>query len=123
MRLPSMKPENISTLYLQHILESAIEIQGYIAGMHKRTFIKDRKTQDAVIRRFEIIGEAAKRLTDEVRGQEPTIPWRQIASMRDRLIHEYFSIDLDVVWQTAKKGLPPLIRSVERLLQDRKSCL
>lgn len=115
-----MKPEKISTLYLGHILESALEIQGYITGMHKRTFIKDRKTQDAVIRRFEIIGEATKRLTDEVRTQESTIPWRQIASMRDRLIHDYFSIDLDVVWQTAKKGLPPLIRSVERLLKDRK---
>ena len=106
-------------MYLGHILESAQEIQGYITGIDKRTFLRERIVQDAVIRRFEILGEATKRLTKHVQSQKPAIPWKRIAGMRDRLIHDYFSVDLDLVWQTAKKELPSLIRAVDQLLNEK----
>lgn len=112
-----MKSAESDELYLRHIVESSLEIVLYSKGMRKKDFLKDHKTQDAMIRRFEIIGEATKKLTEKTRREEASIPWKRIAGMRDRLIHDYFSVDLDLVWQTAKTGLPPLIKAVNRLLE------
>jgi uncharacterized protein with HEPN domain len=75
-------------------------------------FSEDLKTQDAVIRNLEIIGEAAKNLSDAVRARHALIPWRNIAGMRDRLIHHYFGVSLDVVWQVASVELPGVVRQL-----------
>ena len=78
--------------------------------------MRDIQCQDAVIRRLEIIGEAARRISDETRADYPNIPWREIIGMRNIVIHEYDDIDLDTVFKTAKKDLPSLIVSIEQIM-------
>ncbi len=92
-------------------------IQGYIHGITKKQFLASSEKRDAVIRRFEIIGEATKRLTEEIRRHDTSIPWKKIAGMRDILIHEYFAIDVEFVWKTAKYDLPTFITRVKKLLK------
>ena len=78
--------------------------------------MSDLKTQSAVIRQIEIIGEAVKRLSGELTAAEPDIPWRQIAGTRDRLVHAYFKVDLDAVWAMVEQDLAPLKQAVQRML-------
>ena len=77
----------------------------------------DRKTQDAVVRNLEIIGEAVKRLSPDLTGAHVDIPWRQIAGMRDKLIHDYFGVDLDLVWGVVEQELPALRTRLAAMLQ------
>jgi len=109
-----MKDQNV---YLVHILESAEAIVSYIQGTTKKEFLSSGEKQDAVIRRFEIIGEATKQLTDATTSRDRSIPWRSVASMRDRLIHEYFAVDLEFVWKTAKTDMPSFIARIRKLLE------
>lgn len=78
--------------------------------------MQDIKTQDAVVRNLEIIGEAAKNISDDFRGKYPQIPWRELAGARDRLIHHYFGVNYDIVWVIAKKELPEIIIQLEQIL-------
>lgn len=102
-------------IFLFHILESIAEIENYIRGISKKDFFKDRKTQDAVIRRLEIIGEAVKNLPLDLKNAYHQIRWQEIAGMRDLLIHEYFGIDLNIVWLTAQKDIPFLKKQIFKL--------
>jgi uncharacterized protein with HEPN domain len=86
-------------LYLDDILEAIQQIRTYVADQNEETFANDRKTQDAVVRNLEIIGEAAGNLPDQVRQGEPEIDWRKITGLRNILIHEYFGINLPIIWQ------------------------
>ena len=106
-----------SRIFLTHILESAEMIQMYIQGITRKQFLASSEKRDAVVRRFEIIGEATKHLTDEIRNHDMSIPWKKIAGMRDILIHEYFAIDMEFVWKTAKVDLPTFIKRVKKLLK------
>lgn len=99
--------------YLDDILHSARLASSYIAGLTFDQFEVDTKTQDAVIRRLELIGEAVKRLTPAVTGAMPRIDWRRIADMRNLMIHRYWDVDLTIVWSTAGEDLPPLIHAIE----------
>ena len=96
------------TVYLEDILDSIQKIETYIAGLTFTEFLADTECQDAVIRRLEIIGEAVKRLPDELKARHPAIPWRQIAGMRDVLIHEYAGVLLERVWKAVTVDVPVL---------------
>jgi uncharacterized protein with HEPN domain len=104
--------------YLQDILQSIIDIRDFTAGMTSEQFLADRKTIHAVIRSLEIIGEATKKIPSEIRRQRPDLPWIEIAAMRDKLIHEYFGVDLEIVWETVTHDLAPLEEALRNLLVD-----
>jgi len=95
-------------LYIEDILTSIKKIKRYTAGMSFRDFIRDEKVIDAVLRNLEIIRETAKNAPEEIRQKYPQIPWKEVAGMRDRLIHAYFGVDLEIVWQTIVSDLPKL---------------
>ncbi len=98
-------------VYLAQILERIDRILEYIAG-GRDAFLADRKTQDAVIRNLEVIGEAMKRVPEEYRKEHPDIPWRQLAGLRDILIHQYEGVSIPQVWLMADKGLRPLRQAI-----------
>ena len=100
---------------LNHILDSVRQILIYTAE-GRDAFFADRRTQDAVIRNIEIIGEATKNLSERVKAANPDIPWKQIASMRDTLIHRYFGVKLELVWQVVEVDLPGFRQRVEAIL-------
>ena len=102
-------------LFLQHVLNAIDEIESFTAE-GQRGFMSDRKTQSAVIRQLEIIGEAVKNLSAALTARETAVPWRQIAGTRDRLIHAYFKVDLDAVWSMVEQDLPALRANVRRIL-------
>ncbi|MCK4845790.1 MAG: DUF86 domain-containing protein [Candidatus Heimdallarchaeota archaeon] len=92
-----------STVFLQHIIESIELIENYIRGKNFKEFKDSVQLQDSVFRRLEIIGEAVKNLSDEIKNMKSDIPWKEIAGMRDILIHQYFGVDLQLTWQVITK--------------------
>ncbi len=105
-------------LYLYDIRDSIEAIFSYIADMDKDDFIQDRKTYSAVIREFEIIGEATKNLSEEIIEKYNEIEWRDIVDFRNILIHEYFGVDFDIVWNVIQQDLPRLRRTIELIIQE-----
>ena len=106
-------------LYLEHILDSIAAIETYVAA-GRESFLRERMIQDAVIRNFEIIGEAANRLKPELRATAP-VPWKRIIAFRNRLFHAYWGVDLVLVWDVIRNELPSLKSEAERLLRDIES--
>lgn len=104
--------------YLNDILESLADIRTFVACLSFDQFTGDKKTINAVIRALEIIGEATKKIPPEIRALHPDLPWNEIAAMRDKLIHEYFGVDLEIVWETVQEDLEPLESVVRKVLQD-----
>jgi len=103
------------SLYLTHILECIANIEDYTSD-GKETFLNSKIIQDAVIRNLEIIGEATKRISKNLRSQNPNIPWREMAGLRDVLIHDYFGIDVKIVWNVVEQELPRLKQKISDAL-------
>jgi uncharacterized protein with HEPN domain len=103
-------------IYLEQIKEAVEIIEKYTAGMKKVSFVRPSAVQDAVILRLEIIGEAARNVPADFQKENPQIPWRKIADFRNKLIHDYFGVDFDLVWNILQKDLPKLKKQISKLL-------
>jgi len=104
--------------YVEDILDSMNAIEEFVKGMDFEDFKKDRKTVFAVVRGIEIIGEATKNIPESIRDRYPDIPWKDMAGMRDKVIHEYFGVDLGVVWETATRHIPEIMSLIQKVLKD-----
>jgi len=105
-------------LYLTDILEAMEAIERFVEGMKFEDFKADDKTSSAVIRKFEIIGEATKNVPESIRQKYSTIPWREMAGMRDKLIHFYFGIKFDLVWASIEDAIPQIKPLIRKILDD-----
>lgn len=104
--------------YFNDILESITDIKEFTAGLNLETFTKNKKTINAVVRSLEVIGEAANKIPKNLRQTYPQIPWEEIIGMRNRLTHEYFGIDLTILWQTIEEDIIPLETNVKKMFSD-----
>ena len=105
-------------LYLKDILSAIESIEAFIEDMNFEDFQNDDKTISAVIRKFEIIGEASKKIPDTIKKQSQSIPWKEMAGMRDKLIHSYFGVNYGLVWKTIKGRLPDIKISITQILEN-----
>jgi len=101
---------------LRDILSSARAALAYVSGKTESDLLRDAFLQDAVVRRFEIMGEAAKRIGMQTRTQYPQLPWKYMTGMRDHLAHEYDDVDYSLLWHTIQEDLPPLVAALEKIV-------
>lgn len=114
--MPNFNIKHEDKVRLQHMLDAALEIRQYVQSSIREDLNQDRKLVHSLVRLFEIIGEAASQVSEELREEVPEVPWSIIISMRNRLVHAYFSINLDIVWSTSKDDIPTLITELKKLL-------
>jgi len=104
-------------IYLDDIILSSSKIQEYIKGISFDGFVKNGQLVDAVIRNIEIVGEAAKNLPNSLKNKHKSIPWKEIVSTRNRVTHEYFGVNLKIIWKAVKLEIPRLKREVQKILR------
>ncbi len=104
--------------FVQDIIDSINDVENFIGRMDFEEFIKDKKTVYSVVRAIEIIGEATKNIPGQIKKKYPEVTWKKMAGMRDRLVHEYFGIDLEILWGTAKEDVPQLRVPFSKVLED-----
>lgn len=107
--------ERPQLIYCQDILDSGTAIILYVQGICFDVFEKDRMRYSAVIREFEIIGEAVGKLSEELKGRYPDVPWQDVKDFRNLLAHEYFGVDLEIVWNTIRDDLPIMLDAVQKI--------
>ncbi len=108
------------TTRLQHMLDAACEAVSFIDKLDRSSLDDDRQLTLSLLKLLEITGEAARGISENLRGKHPNIPWQSMIGMRNRLTHGYFDVNLDVVWQTVKQDLPPLIIALKNILANSK---
>jgi len=113
-----MKKDRIFIDYVRDILENVEKAQSFVEGMDGDDFLRDEKTIFAVIRALEVVGEAAKKIPDDIREKYQDIPWREMAGMRDKLIHDYFGVNLKLIWKTVQEDLPPLEPKLSQVIKE-----
>jgi len=116
-----MNPKREYKDYLTDIVEAMNSAMKFVENMNYSDFLQDDKTTSAVIQKLGVIGEATKNIPDEIRNEYPQIPWKDIAGMRDKLIHEYFGADLKRIWQTIKEDLPKIKPEIKEILRKNSS--
>jgi uncharacterized protein with HEPN domain len=107
-------------LYLEDILAAIESMEQFVAGMDFQTFQADDKTASAVVRKFEIIGEASKAVPEKIRETHANLPWKEMAGMRDKLIPSYFGVDQKLVWEAIKERLPQVKLAIQKILAECK---
>lgn len=112
-----MKEKRDPSDYLRDVLDAIDKIAQFTRGMNSEQFAGDDKTQFAVVRAMEIVGEATKQIPKTVRSRHPQVPWTKMAGMRDKLIHGYFGVDLEIVWETATQLIPTLKPLISKALE------
>ena len=105
-------------VYLMHIRDSLREVRQFTEDESHESFLEHRMVQNAVMRSLEVVGEAARRVSPEFREAYPEGPWRLMGDFRNKLIHDYFGLDLDVIWKTATEDAPRLLTQIEGLVED-----
>ncbi len=105
-------------LFIDDILENIIDIESFSKGLTKDKFMKDKLKQNAIVRSLEIIGEAAKNIPDYFRYKYPNLPWRKIAGFRDVLVHAYFGVNIERIWEIIKKDLSDLKDNIVKIKED-----
>lgn len=113
-----MRPRRVYTDSLRDILAASEQAQQFVAGMDLAAFWSDAKTQFAVIRALEIIGEAARHIPTAIQQRYPQVPWADMRGMRNVLIHEYFGVDTQVLWRTVQEDIPPLSIEIRKILDE-----
>ena len=108
-------PKRDAELLVEDMLEALRKIDSYTAGMDHSAFLQDEKTVDAVVRNLEVLGEAARQIPDEFAAGHPNVPWRKITGLRNRIVHDYFGLDLEIIWQIVRNDLPPLKAALEKM--------
>ncbi len=109
---------NDDRAFLLHIRDALGEVEGFVEGTDYDSFLKDRMMQNAVMRSFEVVGEAARRVSPRFREAHPEVPWRLMGDFRNKLIHGYFALDLEVIWKTATEDAPMLLAQIEGLVEE-----
>jgi len=112
-----MKDRDFSD-YIKDILISIQDVEEFPSGMIFDEFLQDKKTIKAVIRSLEVLGEASKKIPESIKARYSQVPWKRMAGMRDKLIHEYFGVDLEIVWNVVKNELPPIKPFIEQLSRE-----
>jgi len=110
--------ERADVEFLADTKEAVLRINAYTGDLSYEQFLEDKKTQDAVVRNLEIIGEAAKNISEELKKKYPQIRWKDLAGVRDKLIHHYFGVNFDIVWNIVKQELPELLSQLEEILKN-----
>jgi uncharacterized protein with HEPN domain len=107
-----------NSLSIKDIFQNMQDAEEFIQGLSYEQFVADKRTFNAVVRSLEVIGEAAKNVTDEIRTKYPLVPWKEMAGMRDKVIHFYFGVDREAVWIAVKDRIPALRPLIEQILKD-----
>ena len=110
-----MRPDDL--VRVRHMIDAGREAMTFAHGRSREDLDTDRMLVLSLVKAIEILGEAASKVSEELRREKPAIPWREMVSMRNRLIHGYFDINLEIVWQTVSEELPPLISALEAMLK------
>jgi len=116
-----VKPERRYIDFMQDIVDNLQKAESFVNGMDFEEFLDDEKTRYSVIRALEIVGEAVKKVPAAVRQKNPEVPWKDMAGMRDRLIHGYFGVDNEIVWKTANEFAPKMRIEIEAILEKERS--
>ena len=106
------------TVYLRHIIDAFLQIERYTNGVTYEEFLSNSLLQDAVIRQLEVMGEAARNLSADLQNEYPAIPWRQMISLRNRMIHAYFNVNIQIIWEIIQGDIPNLKKDMMRVLEN-----